>query len=51
MIEKIASATEGVVLRLLTQIRLKVGDAEETHLNSIVCNDYIDSGKAFQSTN
>jgi hypothetical protein len=51
MIEKIASATDGAVLHLLTQIRLKIEEAEEIRLKSIFCNDTFDSGKAIQSTN
>jgi hypothetical protein len=51
MIEKIASAAEGAVLHLLRQIRLKrlkIGETEGGRLNSVVCNGYTDSGKAFQ---
>jgi transcription elongation factor len=66
MIEKIASATEGTILHLLTQFRLKslkslkslknvktvkTAEAEGGSLNSIACNGSTDSGKVFQSTN
>jgi hypothetical protein len=54
MIEKIASATEGAILQLLRQIRLKslkIGEAEGGRLSSIVANGCTDPGEAFQLTN
>jgi hypothetical protein len=49
MIEKIASAADDAILNLLTQISLKVGEAEGDHLDSTLLSGCTDSSKAFHS--